>query len=147
MTLANLQGNVICGYGSRFAHFVFAKITDPVAARDWLARRLERITYNESWENQRPEYTVNVGFTCAGLVALGVPAERFEGPDLTAFREGMPARSRALGDRGESGLANWQRGLCDTHVVITLASWEPEPLEGLRAEQAEELVDPGTGWR
>jgi Dyp-type peroxidase family len=143
VTLADVQGNVICGYGSRFAHYVFARITDADAARRWLARRLEHTTFNESWEDTRPGYTVNIAFTHAGLRALGVPASSFAG--LDAFADGMAARADSLGDQGSNGPDTWQPGLRDIHVLVTLASWEAESLAELRAEQEQELVDPGSG--
>lgn len=143
MSLADVQGNVICGYGNEFAHYVFARITDAGAARRWLARRLEHITFNESWESAPPAYTVNVAFTHAGLLALGVPEQSFAG--LEAFTQGMAARAETLGDQGASDPESWQPGLCDTHVLVTLTSWQPEPLAGHRAEQEQELVGPGNG--
>jgi Dyp-type peroxidase family len=141
VSLADVQGNVICGYGTGFAHYVFATITDPPAARRWLARRLEHITLNESWEDKPPAYTVNVAFTYAGLRALGVPAESFAG--LDAFMQGMAARASDLGDLGGSGPDAWQAGLRDPHVLVTLTSWDAQPLAAGRAEQEQELAGDG----
>jgi Dyp-type peroxidase family len=138
--LADVQGNVICGYGSPFAHYVFARVTDAAAARRWLADRLDHVTYNASWEDNRPEHTFNVAFTHRGLMALGVPAERCEG--LDAFSRGMGARAEALGDPLPAG---WQTGLRETHVLITLTAWDPEHLGALRAEHEERLAGPLSG--
>lgn len=143
MTLADVQGNVICGYGGGFARYVFAQVTEPEAARRWLAARLERITYNDSWEASPPEYTLNVAFTSAGLRALGVPEQRLQG--LEAFSQGMAARAEALGDLGASAPGNWQPGLRDTHVLVTFTAWRAETLAERQVERAEQLVEPDNG--
>lgn len=141
--LDDVQGNVICGYGSPFAHYVFARVTDAAAARRWLADGLDHITYNASWQHNPPEHTFNVAFTHSGLTALGVPAESFAG--LDAFTQGMRARAEALGDRGASSPCEWQPGLRDAHVLVALTAWEAEHLRSLRAETEERLARPSSG--
>ena len=111
MTLADLQGNVICGYGTSFARFLFVSVSDRTLARGFLAEMLARVTFNESWEANPPDYTLNIAFTHAGMLALGVPAESFEG--LDAFTQGMAARAATLGDLGECGPEHWEPGLGD----------------------------------
>lgn len=143
MTLAELQGNVICGYGSEHAHYVFARITDPDAARGWLEDRLDHVTYNDSWEDERPGHTLNIAFTHAGLLRLGVPAERMVG--LEAFCSGMAARAAVLGDLGSSAPEAWDPGLRDAHLLITLTAWNEDQLVATRAELDEHLADPGIG--
>lgn len=141
--LADVQGNVICGYGTPFAHYVFARVTHPPAARRWLADRLDHITFNASWQDNRPEDTFNVAFTHAGLAALGVPDSRFD--ELGAFVAGMAERAEALGDVGASGPGNWQPGLRDAHVLIVLTAWDEERLHGLGAQQEQQLGNAGSG--
>ena len=107
-SLADVQGNVICGYGTLFARYVFARVADPGLARGLLAEMLDRVTFNESWEANPPEYTLNIAFTHAGLLALGVPAESFDGARRVHAGDGgarggarrrRPVRARALGAR------------------------------------------------
>jgi Dyp-type peroxidase family len=143
MTLADVQGNVICGYGSTFAHFVFARVADQGAARAWLRARLGQITYNESWKDSRPDHTLNVAFTHAGLLALGVHADSFKG--LDAFRQGMAARAAALGDLGVNSRDHWQPELRDPHLLVVLSAWRQEQLADRRAEIEEQLTDSAGG--
>ncbi|MGB0095981.1 MAG: Dyp-type peroxidase [Solirubrobacteraceae bacterium] len=145
MTLADVQGNVICGYGSEHAHYLFARITDADAARRWLAARLDDVTYNDSWEDERPDHTLNVAFTHAGLLALGVPVQQLGG--LEAFSAGMFARAAVLGDRGASAPERWEPGLRDTHLLVTLTAWTADHLVGPRAELDEHLTDSRAGFR
>ncbi len=132
MSLADVQGNVICGYGTLFARYVFARVADPALARRFFAETLERVTFNESWEANPPEYTLNIAFTHAGLLALGVLAESFDG--LDAFAQGMAARAAALGDVAECGPEHWEPGLGDSHVLVVLTAWERVALESAAAE-------------
>lgn len=143
MTLADLQGNVICGYGSEHVHYLFARITDADAARGWLAEQLEQVTFNDSWEDLRPDYTLNISFTHAGLLQLGVPDAQMTG--LEAFSAGMAARASVLGDCGRSAPPSWDHGLRDVDLLLTLAGWTAEDLVGPRAELDRQLADKETG--
>jgi Dyp-type peroxidase family len=145
MSLPDIQGNVICGYGTGFARYLFATVVDSSSARRWLAGTVGRVTFNASWEAARPEHTLNIGFTYGGLVALGVPASTFDG--LEAFSQGMPARAAALGDLGANHVAHWQAGLQDPHVVVVVTAWERARLEPAAAELEAQLADPGSGLR
>jgi Dyp-type peroxidase family len=137
MSLGDVQGNVVVGFGTDYAHYIFARVTDPAAARAWLSDHLPRVTFNGSWQSRPPAHTLNVAFTYAGLVSLGVPPERFRG--LDAFVQGMAARSAALGDVGACAPAAWPAPLRETHLMITLTAWKPEALAGVRAEHEERL--------
>jgi Dyp-type peroxidase family len=133
MTLADLQGNVICGYGTSFARYVFASVSDGALARRSLAEMLDRVTFNESWEADPPDYTLNIAFTHAGLLALGVSAESFDG--LDAFTQGMAARASTLGDVGECGPEHWEPGLGESHVLLVLTAWQRGALESAAVER------------
>ena len=145
MSLADIQGNVICGYGTATARYVFATVVDGALARSWLAAMLERVTFNESWEADRPDFTVNIAFTHAGLLALGVPARSFDG--LDAFVEGMPGRAAQLGDIGADDPSHWEPGLRDPHLVVVLTAWQQSHLREPAAELEAQLADPGSGLR
>src|SRR5204863_5391553 len=98
--LEGLQGNVLSGYGTDHALYLFTRVRDAEAARRWLdAERLGITTYR-GWEEQRSETTLNAAFTYRGLIKLGVPALRIE--HLSVFREGMRKRHILLGDIGDS---------------------------------------------
>ena len=143
MTLADVQGNVICGYGTSFARYVFASVSDRALARGFLAEMLDRVTFNESWEANPPDYTLNIAFTHAGLLALGVPAGSFDG--LDAFTQGMAARAAALGDTADNGPEHWQAGLGESHLIVVLTAWQRPPLEDAAAALEARLGDGGSG--
>lgn len=145
MSLADVQGNVICGYGTTFARYLFATMTDAVLARRWLSAIVGRVTFNTSWEAERPDYTLNIAFTHPGLLALGVPAGSFDG--LGAFTQGMPARAVDVGDLGANDPARWEPGLRDPHLVVVLTAWERPRLEEPLAALASQLSDPSSGVR
>ena len=86
MTLADAQANVICGYGSDYAHYVFARIVDAQNARRWLADRLDRITYNASWGSDRPEHVRGEGHARWQLQERSVPGF----PGRVGTRYGRP---------------------------------------------------------
>jgi Dyp-type peroxidase family len=137
VSVAEIQGNILRGYRSDHAEFVFARVTDAGAARRWLGELIDVITFNGSPGARRPDHTVNVAFTCAGLRALGVPAERVSG--LGAFAAGMARRAELLGDLGPCAPKRWQPGLRATHVLVTLTASDPEQVR--RADR--ELADAG----
>ena len=65
-----------------------------------LAELLPSVTSGALWTT-RPDITLNISFTYAGLAALGVPGSLL-GSFPPAFREGMAARAAMLGDTGPS---------------------------------------------
>lgn len=73
---------------------------------------------------------VSVSLSFEGLKALGVPQNSLDSfsPE---FRQGMTARSRELGDTGESSPENWEKplGTKDVHVVLTALSPNQQKLE------------------
>ena len=143
VSLGAIQGNVICGYGTGHARFVFARVRDPHRARRWLTRRLASLTWNASWQAEPPPHTINLGFSYSGLLELGVPRERFGG--LEAFTAGMSARAEQLGDRGASAPEAWQLGMRDNHLVVILTAWSADAVERLLADAGEELAGLGSG--
>ena len=124
--LEGLQGNVLSGYGTDHALYLFTRVRDAEAARRWLdAERLGITTYR-GWEEQRSETTLNAAFTYRGLIKLGVPALRIE--HLSVFREGMRKRHILLGDIGDSDARNWDKGLRKNHVLLVLTARDGDAL-------------------
>lgn len=130
--LADIQGNLLENYHARFARHFILTVTDPPRARSWLAslanvtggprNGLPRIT-TAACTPRGQQTMLNVGFTHAGLEALGLPPEwlaRFP----QAFREGPghSQRARANGDEGDSAPINWIIGGPggEEHVMLTL---------------------------
>lgn len=141
MTVASVQGNVLRGYNNDHAHYLFARVQDAGAARGWLTDRLGDVTLHVDADRQQ---TLNLGFTHAGLLALGVPAIRLE--PRTAFSAGMRARADLLGDARDSSPENWDRGLRgDAQVLVTLTAATGEGLSGALAKLHATLPASGLG--
>ncbi len=142
--LANLQGNVLTGYGYPQAAYLFCQVDDAVAARRWLGDLLPGVTSAAPW-TQKPARTLNIAFSFAGLRTLGLPEA-----DLATlpaeFRVGMAARAGRLRDEGADAPEHWQEGLDDrtAHVLVTVHVLEGDPsaLDGAVA-----AVRPGAGVR
>jgi Dyp-type peroxidase family len=147
---ADLQGNILCGYGNEYRHalYVFARVKDAAAGQaligEWLER--DRITNAVRWpreqpqsvrqrQRSKPEHTLNVAFTWQGLGALGVPADVLaEFPE--EFRQGMGERAKALGDTGRSAPDEWDEGLRPGHhdMLVTVFARTGAAMDSCRDE-------------
>lgn len=106
----DIQGLVRFGYKRLTqACFLLLRVTDPEAARAWLA---QAPVSSAMTQEPPPTTALQIAFTCAGLQALGVRQEIVEGFSHE-FIVGMasdPSRARRLGDLGASDPATWQWG-------------------------------------
>lgn len=117
--LHDIQDNVVAPILMRYGRHVFVKFTDGAKARTWLRKMFDRV-------NARPTehgtgFTVNIGFTCEGLKAIGLSGSALDSfPD--AFRAGMRGRAPAVGDVGPHAPAHWEGGLGgpDIHAMAWL---------------------------
>jgi Dyp-type peroxidase family len=127
---ADIQGNVLRGYGFAAARYLFAEVRDAGPARGWLAA-LE-VT---SEERRHPVPTLNVALTHAGLRALGVP-EHVLRSFPAEFRAGMAARAGCLGDEGPSAPEAWEATLRGERLHVLLTVTAPDAAAaGRRAEE------------
>jgi len=139
LELADIQGNVLRPYAFQQAQFLFARVDDAEAARAWLLRLADRVTSAAPWTDGKPDTTVNLRFTHAGLRALGLPEDALASFS-DAFREGMAARAGMLGDVGANSPSEWEPGLGtgEAHVLVRVDAQDSERLEpeaeGLRKE-------------
>lgn len=126
--LDDVQGNLLRGYRkSRVRHLVM-RVVDASQARNWVKaivgsdRSLApSITRAGHWGPQPPDACFNLGLTCAGMCALGVPlAAANSFPE--AFRDGMAARAAKLGDWGDSAPGHWQPWFRPTEAVHGVVS-------------------------
>jgi Dyp-type peroxidase family len=123
LDLADLQGDIVRAYGNAYVHttYVFFRIDDALGGRAWLRRLLARVTTAEPWSEGKPEATLNIAVTAAGVRALAVPE-----PVIVSFskefRAGMAARALTLGDAGPSAPDRWEPELRDgaLHVLATV---------------------------
>lgn len=140
----DIQGIIITGYGHlQFSSYLFLHIDDPAKAKAWLAQIAPQMTTGEPWKTGpqgailKPGSALNIAFTCQGLTKLGLPSESINSfsPE---FVQGMAekARSRRLGDTGDSDPENWQIGGLKTaeaneiHVLL-ITQGGPEEIEQL----------------
>jgi Dyp-type peroxidase family len=115
--LADVQGIIVRGYVDLpGACFVLLAVRDAAAARRWLGG----LSLTDG--TVRPtERAVNVAFTYAGLLALGLPADIAAGFS-EEFIQGMaaPPRRLALGDSGTNAPEAWRWGGPKTPAVDVL---------------------------
>ena len=161
---ADIQGNVLRAYGTsyRCTAYVFAHVDDAGGGRSWLSELVELVSSDSEWQREKPRSHRNVGVTCAGLRALGVP-EGVIGTFSDEFRQGMAARAPMLGDLGPSAPEHWDSGLGTgaAHILVILngrardeieadlaslrASIEHAPGVSVVHEQYAELLSPPAG--
>lgn len=74
LDFSDIQGNILRGYRSfHFARFMYFEVTNPRDGRVFVEKVLEHVTPAE-WR-QRPAGATNIGFSFAGLRALGLQSE------------------------------------------------------------------------
>jgi len=121
---ADLQGNILCGYGRGYPHglFLFLRVEQAGRARDWLAERVPEVRSALPW-SERPPHTLNFAFSLGGLAALGVSQGILDAfPE--DFRQGMAARWERLGDSGPSHPDLWMAELREVHLLVTVSARE-----------------------
>jgi Dyp-type peroxidase family len=105
-----------------FGSHVLLRVDDPQAGRAFLRRLTPHVDSAADWWNAANAW-LSVGISCAGLKALGVSPDSLQSfPE--AFREGMAARARHLGDEGVNDPKNWEPayGKGQVHIGITAFS-------------------------
>jgi deferrochelatase/peroxidase EfeB len=127
-SLGDVQGFILRGYGMPRVRYLVLRIADPPAARAFLAGLVSgdaaaspQLTTATPW-TEKPEATVNVALTHAGLRALGVPQTSLASFP-TEFVEGAAARAARLDDTGESAPDHWVEGLRpedDPHLLLII---------------------------
>ena len=125
---ADVQANILAPLDIRAGcHFGLAfKADDPEAARAYLRALLEGaggtvpVSSQQSALERRDGLALNVGFTPAGLRALGVP-ELILARFPTAFKEGPITRARANRDVGPHSPQGWELGKPDESIHILLS--------------------------
>ncbi|MBV9171268.1 MAG: peroxidase, partial [Chloroflexi bacterium] len=97
----------------RYGRHIFFEFTDGARAREWLRRMAKRVNARQAERGTR--FTVNVGFTHAGLAALGLSQASLNSfPE--AFRVGPRGRAELVGDSGPHAPEHWERGLGGPHI-------------------------------
>jgi Dyp-type peroxidase family len=147
---ADIQGFITSAFGHLpCTAYLFLQFHDRAMAREWLNSLLPRLTTADSWRRQpgepkaKPERSLNLALTCAGLAALGL-GEASLNTFPTEFRQGMASleRSRILGDTGESAPAHWEVGgpLNEpVHAMLILNARSQQELDSFCDEEREAL--------
>jgi deferrochelatase/peroxidase EfeB len=144
-SLDEVQGNILRAYGKdyRAVRHLVLRVADSGAARRALALMVDgdRATPDVTSAQRPPSeagfgWCLNLGFTYAGLVRLGVP-EASLASFPPEFIEGMVPRAARLGDTGASAPTHWVGGLADpsqVHLIVTIHGRDTSDIDGI-AEQ------------
>jgi Dyp-type peroxidase family len=133
------------------ATYVLFRIDERKAGRELIRRLSDVVASAAHPESLTRDTWVSVALTFQGLKVLGVPQASLDSFS-PQFQQGMAARAKALGDKGESSPENWERplGSPSVHVVVTALSPDAEHLESAmeRARKAyRELTGVTAIWR
>lgn len=104
-----------------FGSHVLLCVDDAHAGRAFLRRLIPYVDSAASWWTATNPW-IAVGISYTGLKALGVPEDSLQSfPE--AFREGMAARARQLGDVGLNDPKNWDQAYGKGEVHIGLSAF------------------------
>ncbi len=123
-----------------FGSHVLLRVDDAHAGRAFLRRLIPHVDSAASWWSATDPW-IAIGISYAGLKALGVPQESLQSfPE--AFREGMAARARQLGDVGVNDPKDWDQayGKGEVHIGLSAFSDSEENrrrILGIAREQLE----------
>ena len=148
LDFADIQGNILRGYGFALTRYVFVEVVEAAAGRRLLENLVDPVTTNQEWTSGKPDEAVNVALTYAGLVAIDAPQAVLDAfPE--AFREGMAARATIVGDVGPSDPSTWDAGLGtgEAHILVTINGRSAEPLDSRRAWLDEQIAASDGGLR
>jgi Dyp-type peroxidase family len=120
--LSNVQGNILRGYASfPYARFLFLEIHDASAARALLQMLIDQELVTPGRWRAKPDATLNIAVTFAGLRALELPEESLATFPVE-FQDGMKRRAKWLGDVDDSSPSHWDDpwGAGSVHILIML---------------------------
>lgn len=134
--LSAIQGGILRGYRVRSAHHFIVFMRNRSEAGEFVRQTATpgspvAVMTAQKWDGRRPTSALNIGFTAAGLAALGVP-ESLLGLFPRVFRRGPTHRASALGDDGQSAPETWTfggPGKHPVHAVISLYAIRPQSTE------------------
>src|SRR6478672_4924444 len=121
-----------------FGTHVLLRVDDGRAGRELLRRLTPHVDSAANWWSAADPW-LSVAISYAGLEGLGVPRTSLESfPE--AFRVGMAARARQLGDEGANDPKNWERpfGTGDVHIGLSAFSDSEEKRRRVLASAREQ---------
>lgn len=145
--LTDIQGNVLRGYGLRYATYRFYNVGDREQGRNWLKEILKpktgllkylKITTSEFWpKGKKPPFTLNIAYSHLGLTALDLDTEVLATfPE--EFRDGM--RKRAVTILGDEPKANKKKARTNENHETIPKHWKASFLEESDTEKIHFLV-------
>jgi len=145
---ADIQGNILRGYGYDHAAHLLLNAPSTGAARNCLTKIVDDVTTGALLEETvfQARRTLNAAVTFSGLQVLGVPDVWLEGLPL-AFREATRSRAEQLGDVGQSSPEHWTSGedlgTGEVHLMLSVHAVTQEELH-LEVARLRDLVE-GSG--
>jgi len=111
-----------------FGTHIFLRVDDAKAGRAFIRRLAPYVDSAAGWRDAANAWLA-VGISYAGLEALSLPQESLQSFPQ-AFREGMAARARQLGDEGVNDPKNWDMpfGKGQVHIGVSAFSDSEEKL-------------------
>jgi Dyp-type peroxidase family len=114
-----------------FGTHILLRVDDAQAGRAFLRRLAPHIASAVNWWNAADTW-LTVGISYAGLQALGVPEASLQTfPE--AFRVGMAARARDLGDDGVNDPKNWEQPYRSGQIHIGVSAFSDSEEKRRRA--------------
>jgi Dyp-type peroxidase family len=123
-----------------FGSHVLLRVDDAEAGRAFLRRLIPHVDSAAGWWSATDPW-IAVGISHAGLRALGLSEDSLQSfPE--AFREGMAARARQLGDVGVNDPKNWDQvyGKGEVHIGLSAFSDSEENRRRILAIARQQLV-------
>jgi Dyp-type peroxidase family len=144
LNATDIQGFVLRGYNLPYARFFFLRLEQAAPARKLIARLLGDVTTGQRWQGAKPQSTLNIAFTHAGLARLELPAATL----LTfpvEFQQGMKERAVILGDTGVNSPDHWDEVWRQerVHAWIGIHGLTPEALDSRCLSLLELMNDTG----
>ena len=131
LELDDIQSGVLRSRPTPYAAtYVLFRIDERKAGRELMLRLSNVVSSAAHPISPSGDTWVSVALTFQGLKALGVPQASLDSFS-PQFQQGMVARAKILGDKGESGPENWEKplGSPEIHVVLTAVAPDTERLE------------------
>ena len=143
LELDDIQSGVLRPRPSPYAAtYILIRIDERGAGRELLRRLTPVVTAAAAPDAAGRDTSVSVALTFEGLKALGAPQASLDSFSWE-FRQGMAARSSALGDVGESAPERWEPpfGTSDIHVVLVGVAPDQARLDAALARGREAFAD------
>lgn len=142
---ADIQALVRTGFGSlNAARYILLRINDAAETKAWL-RELQITSAAQAIDGQLDK-VVQIAFTAAGLLALGINLEVAE-DFAPEFLNGMACEGQhpqRLGDEGINAPENWDWGCGnkEPHILLTILA-DSDEIEAIESEIKRAAVDAG----